>query len=151
MKKNKLITLLAFVFTFLSVLFKIMHWPGANILFLFSQIGLLGSVILAFNENSNQNLSFKTNITITILLTALIVVGSLYYFHWIILFVFQATSLLVGGMLFLFISNSEDNKGITMSYWLTVLIYVISVTTILSSKINFLVENNNHLENIIIQ
>ena len=125
-----------------------MHWPGASVLFIISQIGLIGSCILAFNENSVQDVSLKTNLLITILLVVIMVVAGLFYFSWITLFIFQAISLIISGILYIIILQSNESDKISLTYWLTVMIFLISLTFILSTKINILTEHNIQIDNI---
>jgi len=81
MMKNYLspITLILLVF---GIMFKAMHWPGANVMVIISSLLLLLSSFIAYQENNEAELPKMINHVVFLTLVFLIL-GSLFRFmHW---------------------------------------------------------------------
>ena len=78
---KKLLNPLTLVFLIAGLMFKIQHWPGANILVILSAVGMLVSLGMAFQEGRGEmpaRIYYVLNITL-----AVFIIGAIFRFmHW---------------------------------------------------------------------
>jgi predicted ferric reductase len=78
---KNLLNPLTLVFLIAGLMFKIQHWPGANILVILSAVGMLVSLGMAFQEGRGEmpaRIYYVLNITL-----AVFIIGAIFRFmHW---------------------------------------------------------------------
>ena len=78
---KNLLNPLTIVFLIAGMMFKIQHWPGANILVILSAVGMLVSLGMAFQEGRGEmpaRIYYVLNITL-----AVFIIGAIFRFmHW---------------------------------------------------------------------
>jgi len=73
---------LTFILLVLGIMFKIMHWPGANFMVIISSVMMLISAFFAYRENTEMELSKSMN-AIMLLTVVFLILGSMFRFmHW---------------------------------------------------------------------
>ena len=146
MKTNQIFNWISFFLASLGVLFKTMHWPGANIVLLVALLVLIISSILSFGSNKQTGLGDTLNYCLTLALLILVVGAGFNIFHWPGSFAFRVIGQLIFVILpIIMLLANKDNK-VSNSFWVTFLIYVMLVISMTTSKIDSMNEKMNAVE-----
>ena len=148
MKINQLINWGAFSIAVLGTLFKVMHWPGANMLLIGAFLFLFIATFLSFKANKENELGDTSNYVLCILLLLLVVGACFKTFHW------PGGSELsdLGHIIFLVLPVmililNKENK-VSNSYWVSFLILMFVIISLVRTQINTLVTEKDNREKI---
>jgi hypothetical protein len=122
MKSPTVIHVFAFATSIFSIVFKTMHWPGANILMMLTLILLIVSAVLAIKVHQDGGLVAWMNYSLTVLLLILIFGTGFVYFNYpgagMFIQLGHIAIILLPGLMLMF---NKDNK-VSNSFWVPYLI-----------------------------
>lgn len=146
MKINQMINCLSILLAFLGILFKNMHWPGANMLIMTTLLTLIVSTVLAFDSNRRNGLKETLNYALTLILLFLIVGAGFNLLHWqgyLELRIIGHTILVILPIIML-VFNKEHK--VSNSFWVSFLVYIMVAISMMLTTIDSLQEKKGSIE-----
>ncbi len=143
MEKTKLLSLLAFLGIAIGTLFKIQHWPGANISLILGTLFLVIAILMGIGKNKESGASDMLNYLFSIALIVMTIGAIFKVMHWP-----GGGPLGMAGHIFMFIMPllllfQKDDAKMSNSFWTSYLIFVMLVVTML---VTFNHSHNQHHE-----
>ena len=146
MKINQIANYFSIALALLGILFKKMHWPGANMLIMTTLLTLIVSTVLSFDSNRRNGLKVTLNYALTLILLFLIVGAGFNLFHWqgYLELRIIGHAILVILPIIMIVFNKEHK--VSNSFWVSFLVYIMVAISMMLTNIDSQHEKKSSIE-----